>query len=85
MSATTCTSAVVFTGLGILRLVLFSVWGNSTMEVVALEILANVLTGVIMFALLLYYAKRFDPDGVNEKSKKRSNVFSILKERGADA
>lgn len=55
------------------------------MEVVALEILANVLTGVIMFALLLYYAKRFDPDGVNEKSRKRSNVFSILKERGADA
>lgn len=78
-------SAVVFTGLGILRLVLFSVWGNSTMEVVALEILANVLTGIIMFALLLYYAKRFDPDGVNEKSRKRSNVFSILKERGADA
>ena len=32
-----------------------------------------------------HYAKRFDPDGVNEKSRKRSNVFSILKERGADA
>ena len=78
-------SAIVFTGLGIARLGLFSLWGNSTMEIVWLEIIANILTGVIMFGLLYYYARKFDPDDVNEKSERRSNVFTILRERRANA
>ena len=36
---------------------------------------------LIMFGLLYYYARKFDPDEVNEKSEKRSDVFTILKER----
>ena len=34
-----------------------------------------------MFGLLFYFAKRFDPDKVNEASERRSNVFTILRER----
>lgn len=75
--------AIVFTGLGVGRLVMYSLWGNNTMDIVWLEILANVLTGLIMFGLLLYYAKRFDPDKVDEKNDRRSNVFTILKDRKA--
>ena len=78
-------SAVVFTGLGLLRLFMFSLWGNSTMEIVWLEILANIITGLIMFGLLCYYARKFDPDEVNEKSERRSDVFAILKERRANS
>ena len=40
---------------------------------------------MIMFALLCYYARKFDPDEVNEKTARRSNVFTILRERRADA
>ncbi len=72
-------SAVVFTGLGVTRLVLFSLWGNNTMEVVWIEIFMNVMTGAIMFGLLYVYAKRFDPDAVNEKSERRADIFSILR------
>ena len=50
-----------------------------------MEIAANVLTGLVMFGLLFYYAKKFDPNAVDEKSRKRSNVFAILKERRASA
>ena len=77
-------SAIVFTTLGISRLFLFSALGNSTMEIVWLEIIMNIVTGLVMFGLLFYYAKKFDPDVVNEKSERRANVFTILRERRAD-
>ena len=32
-------------------------------------------------SLLCYYARKFEPDEVNEKSARRSNVFTILGER----
>ena len=65
------------------RLAMISLFGNSTMEVIWVEITANVITGVVFFVLLFYFAKKFDPDVVNEKSRKRSNVFTILKDRRA--
>ena len=77
--------AIVFIALGVVRLGMISLWGNTTMDIAWVEIIANVLTGVVMFGLLFYYAKKFDPDTVNEKSEKRSNVFTILKERRANA
>ena len=76
-------SAIVFTGLALLRLGMISLLGNGMMEIVWVEIAANVITGVVFFVLLFYFAKKFDPDVVNEKSRKRSNVFTILKDRRA--
>ena len=37
----------------------------------------------VMFGLLFYYSKRFDPDKVDEKNERRSDVFTILRGRRA--
>ncbi len=71
-------SAIVFSSLGALRLMALYIWGNSAMEVAWLDLISTCITGLVMFLILWYYAKRFDPDEVDERSERRSNVFSIL-------
>ena len=72
-------SAIVFSSLGALRLMALYIWGNSTMEVAWLDLFSTCITGLVMFLILWYYAKRFDPNEVDERSERRSNVFSILR------
>lgn len=42
------------------------------------------MTGLAMLGLVYYFAKRFDPDKVDGKTKKRSNIYTILKDRRAE-
>lgn len=55
-----------------------------TEDVVIIEIASHVMTGLAMLGLVCYFAKRFDPDKVDGKTKKRSNIYTILKDRRAE-
>jgi len=57
----------------------------SVNKAILIEIVSNVMTGLVMLGLLYYFAKKFDPDKVDEKTKKRSNIYTILKNRRAKA
>jgi uncharacterized membrane protein len=57
----------------------------SVNKAILIEIVSNVMTGLVMLGLLYYFAKKFDPDKVDKKTKKRSNIYTILKNRRAKA
>lgn len=59
-------------------------WANMTEDVVIIEIASHVMTGLAILGLVYYFAKRFDPDKVDGKTKKRSNIYTILKDRRAE-
>ena len=78
-------SAIVFSAMGIMRLAMYLIWGNDTMEVAWMDLIGTSLAGLVMFILLMYYVRRFDPDEVDRKSESRSNIFSVLRDRRAAA
>ena len=58
-------SAPVYIGMGFLRLGALFLFGTTIMNVVYVEVGMNVLLGIVMLALLVYYTGRFDPDRVD--------------------
>ena len=74
-------SAPLYLGFGVLRLALISLFVTDSMGAVCCECFINFSSGIVLAMVLIYYARRFDPDKVDANAEKRFDVLSGLNRR----
>ena len=78
-------SAPVYLSFGVLRLILIAIFASEVMDVVLIECFINFIGAISLAAALIYYAKRFDPNKVDENAEKRLDVLSGIRMTKKDA
>ena len=78
-------SAPVYLSFGVLRLILIAIFASAVMDVVLIECFINFISSIGLAVALIYYAKKFDPDKVDENAEKRLDILSGIKVTKKDA
>ncbi len=72
-------SAPIYIGFGILRLVLIVLFVSTAMGAVIVECSIYLMSAIVLGLALMYYAKTFDPDKVDENAEKRLDLLASLR------
>jgi Na+-driven multidrug efflux pump len=72
-------SAPVYLGFGVLRLILIALLATTVMDVVYIECFINFASALGLGGALVYFTRKFDPDKVDERAERRSDILSSLK------
>ena len=72
-------SAPIYLGFGVLRIILLFVFASTVYDVALIECLINLFSAVGLGAALIHYARKFDPNKVDENAEKRLDILSSIK------